>query len=308
MGIYRRSESRRRARAAASEVRQRRKSNSPAGAPKVLLTGDLGKLGGFIADATSAQFEIVGYDISSEFGEDIRDLPRLRQAMRGCDYVVHAAAIPHPRRAPMKDYVEVNVVGTLNILRAAIENRLRRMIYLSSTAYYGCDIRGRLEPMYFPIDEGHPIASVDGRSEGALEQYNQSKVMAEQLVAYYGTNRELETVVLRIAPANLKSDTYPQDFDWRGCTDYRRGSFFATAHPESVGEAVLLALQADGPLWYEAFNIVDRYTHETIDMHEFLAEEYPEVEVRREIGSQDAVWDTSKAQRLLGFVPREDRM
>lgn len=303
---YRRWSSDRITRANTAKLRLKRQSQSPADSPRVLVTGDLGKLGSIIADRLSSQFNVVGYDVRSGFGEDIANGSVLTNRMAGCKYVVHAAAIPHPHQGSMEDYFRVNVAGTLNVLRAATANQVSRVIYLSSTAYYGCDIKGRLLPLYFPIDESHPVASIHGLSDGQLDEYDQSKVMAEQLMAHHGTNRISEVVVLRLAPANLKSDTYPGDFDWRTCTDYRRGSYFATVHPESVGEAVLAALLAPGPFWYEAFNIVDKYAHETIDMRQFVAEEYPEVRIRRAMDNHDSVWDTGKAERILGFAPRED--
>ncbi len=130
--------------------------------------------------------------------------------------------------------------------------------------------------------------------------------MAEQLVAYYGTNQMLETVALRLAPANSKCESYESDFDWRKCDDYRRGCFFANAHPEAVAQAVKRALDAKGPFWYEPYNIVDRYTHESVDVQEFLSSEYPDVTVRTELTPHMALVDCSKAMRELGYKPCED--
>lgn len=273
---------------------------------QILLTGDLGKLGRFIANAVEHEYRIVGFDCKYSPREDLSRFELLEQKMLNCEQVVHAAAIPHPGHGDIKDYVTHNVVGTLNVLRAAHAAGVKRVIYLSSTAYYGCNIRGRLTPAYFPIDEQHPIASIKGRGTGGLDEYNQSKVMAEQLVAYYGTNQMLETVALRLAPANSKCESYESDFDWRKCDDYRRGCFFANAHPEAVAQAVKRALDAKGPFWYEPYNIVDRYTHESVDVQEFLSSEYPDVTVRTELTPHMALVDCSKAMRELGYKPCGD--
>lgn len=205
---------------------------------QILVTGDLGKLGRFIANTVKHEYRIVGFDCKYSPREDLSNFEFLEQKILNCEFVVHGAAIPHPGHGDIKDYVTHNVVGTLNVLRAAHATGVKRVIYLSSTAYYGCNIRGRLTPAYFPIDEQHPIASIKGRGTGGLDEYNQSKVMAEQLVAYYGTNEMLETVALRLAPANPKCESYESDFDWRKCNDYRRGCFFANVHPQAVGQAV----------------------------------------------------------------------
>jgi nucleoside-diphosphate-sugar epimerase len=272
----------------------------------VLLTGDLGKLGRYIARATEHDYGLVGFDYQYHPREDLANYDALKEKMANCQYVVHGAAIPHPNQGTIEDYVKVNVVGTLNVLKAAHETGVKRVIYLSSTAYYGCNIRGRLLPAYFPIDEQHPIAATSGRGEGGLDEYNQSKVMAEQLLAFFGTNRICETIALRLGPSNSKADSYDESFDWRTCDDYRRGCFFANCHPEGAAQAVRAALDSTREFWYEAFNIVDRYTHESVDVALFLKTEYPDVEVRAPITPHMGLVDVSKAVRELGYRPVED--
>jgi nucleoside-diphosphate-sugar epimerase len=279
-------------------------ANSPIA--KVFLTGDLGVLGSLVADRLKHDYEIIGYDLRGSSSENLSNFRALSLKMKGCEYVVHAAAIPHPNKGSIQDYVNVNVLGTLNVLKAAEANNVKRVIYISSTAYYGCDIQGKLLPAYFPIDESHPIASIQGYSVGGLDRYNQSKVMSEQLLAYYGTNKLFQVVILRLAPSNRKSNSYPSDFNWRECTDWRRGCFFTNCDPLSVVDAIDLAINYPGELWYEAFNIADKYVHESIDVREFLKEEYPTVEIRKELGPHSQLIDTTKAEQVLGFIPSRD--
>lgn len=284
------------------ELRQERLACAQNPKAKVFLTGDFGKLGSHMAKTLMHEYAIVGFDL--KHGEDLANYDQLRERMKGCTYVIHTAAIPHPGAA-IEAYFRVNVVGTLNVLRAAEANGVKRVVYTSSTGYYGCDIKGKLWPRYLPIDEQHPIASIEGQSEGVLDAYNQSKVMAEQLLAYYGTNRRFEVVVLRLAPANTKGQSYP-DFNWKACTDYRRGCFFTTCHPQSVANAAKLAIEAAGPFWYEAFNITDKYMHGSVNVREFLAQEYPEVELRVEVTDHMCLISCDKAIRVLGYRPNED--
>jgi len=182
---------------------------------------------------------------------------------------------------------------------------VKRFIYFSSVAYYGVNVKGRLRPAYFPIDEAHPIASAPARAEGALDAYNQSKVMAEQLLAWYGTNRIFEAISLRLAPANKKSDQYPADGSWRANPRYRRSCFWANLDPDTIGETVKLALEAPGEFWYEPFNICDKYTAECIDVKAFLAEEYPDVPVKRDLSDNSSLFTPANAERILGFKPSE---
>jgi len=75
-----------------------------------------------------------GRDIIRFFIGDVRDLPRLKQAMRGVDYVVHAAALKH---VPIAEYnpmecIKTNIHGAENVISAAIENEVEKVIALST--------------------------------------------------------------------------------------------------------------------------------------------------------------------------------
>jgi len=304
--IFRRQRKETRRRKQMRAIREERSNCKQRSEANVFLTGDMGKLGTYIANTLKYDYDIVGLDIQYSAKEDLANYEYVKEKMRGCEYVVHTAAIPHPGCGTIEDYVRVNVLGTLNILKAAEEDKAKRVIFLSSTGYYGCDIKGKLWPSYFPIDEKHPVASIEGQSEGALDAYNQSKVMAEQLCAYYGTNKRIEIVVLRLGPAASKAQDYPEGFSWRENNDWRRGTFFSNCHPQNVADTVKLAIEAKREFWYEAFNIVDKYTHESIDVREFLEREYPDVELRVEFTPHMGLIDVRKAERILGFKPCED--
>ena len=86
--------------------------------------------------------ELKQYEMQQEFNApcmryfigDVRDADRLKQAMRGIDYVVHAAALKH---VPAAEYnptecIRTNVVGAENIINSAIENGVQKVIALST--------------------------------------------------------------------------------------------------------------------------------------------------------------------------------
>jgi nucleoside-diphosphate-sugar epimerase len=280
---------------------------SPSGKVRVLVTGNAGKLGSLVTEyLKKAGYDVVGFDIKVNPSENLSNYELLRKRMAGCQFVVHSAAIPHPNHGTIEDYFEANVVGSLNVMRAAAVSGVKRFIYFSSVAYYGANIKGKLWPDYFPIDEAHPIASTPGRSEGMLDSYNQSKVMAEELLAWYGTNRIFEAISLRLAPANKKSDQYPADGSWQADPRYRRGGFWTNVDPDTVGEVVKFALEAPGEFWYEPFNICDKYAPECINVKAFLAEEYPDVPLKCDLSDNSCLITPAKAERVLGFKPCED--
>ena len=65
---------------------------------------------------------------------DVRDLDRLSRVLRGVDYVIHAAAlkqVPAAERNP-EEYIKTNVLGAMNVIHAALENKVRRVVALST--------------------------------------------------------------------------------------------------------------------------------------------------------------------------------
>lgn len=289
--------------------RRRRSRRNPTAAKRVFLTGDAGHLGSRVADHLSNDYQVVGYDAMVGIGNTLSNYGRLKRRMAGCQYVVHAAAIPHPKKGEITDYFRVNVEGSLNVMRAAAANGVKRFIFYSSVGYYGCNIDGRLIPAYFPLDEEHPVARMSGRSEGALDAYNQSKVMAEELLAWFGTNGHFEAIAFRLAPANSKASQYPADDDeWRTNPRYRRGSFWANCHPEAILQATKAALESPRQFGYESFVICDRYAPAAVAIKAFLRDEYPDVPVRCNLDQEKvpSLFSPEKAAEILDFQPCED--
>jgi nucleoside-diphosphate-sugar epimerase len=87
------------------------------------------------------------------FSGDIRDPNGVKEAMKGCDAVLHLAAliaIPYSYHSP-DTYVETNIKGTLNVLQAARELGVKRVIHTSTSEVYGT-------AQFVPITEEHPVA------------------------------------------------------------------------------------------------------------------------------------------------------
>lgn len=84
------------------------------------------------------------------------------------DKVVHFAAFSQVGESvvnPQKYYIN-NVCGTINLLRAMLENNVKKIVFSSTAATYG-------EPVYIPIDEKHP--------QNPINPYGQTKLMIEKL-------------------------------------------------------------------------------------------------------------------------------
>jgi NAD dependent epimerase/dehydratase len=121
------------------------------------------------------------------FAGDIRDPNGVRTAMKGCDIVLHLAAliaIPYSYHSP-DTYIETNIKGTLNILQAAREADVKRVIHTSTSEVYGT-------AQFVPITEEHPLV---GQSP-----YSASKIGADQLAISF--NRSFGTPVVILRPFN----------------------------------------------------------------------------------------------------------
>ncbi len=95
---------------------------------------------------------------------DIRDKKAVAKAMQGVDIAIHAAAaLPLWKK---EDIFQVNVLGTKNLLEAAIKNKIEHFVYISSTAVYGV-------PKKHPVVESDPLIGVG--------PYGESKIQAEKL-------------------------------------------------------------------------------------------------------------------------------
>lgn len=129
-------------------------------------------------------------DIRSQlevFSGDIRDPHGVKEAMKGCDVVYHLAsliAIPYSYHSP-DTYIDTNIKGTLNVVQAAKELNVEKVVHTSTSEVYGT-------AQYVPIDEGHPL---QGQSP-----YSASKIGADQIaLSFY---RSFETPVAVIRPFN----------------------------------------------------------------------------------------------------------
>lgn len=115
---------------------------------------------------------------------DIRDPHLTKNAMAGCEYVFNLAAlvaIPYSYLAP-SSYIDTNIRGTLNILQAALETGVKKVIQTSTSEVYG-------SAKFVPITEDHPLS--------AQSPYAASKIAADQLALSYHASFELPVVIVR---------------------------------------------------------------------------------------------------------------
>jgi NAD dependent epimerase/dehydratase len=118
------------------------------------------------------------------FAGDIRDSNGVKQAMKGCESVIHLAAliaIPYSYHSP-ETYIDTNIKGTLNVLQAARDLNISKVIQTSTSEVYGT-------AQFVPITENHPL---QGQSP-----YSASKIGADQLAFSFFASFELPVIIAR---------------------------------------------------------------------------------------------------------------
>src|SRR5258708_7724216 len=174
---------------------------------KVLITGGAGHIG----KATTERLVRQGWDvrvIGLESGAetpgvefvtcDILNYADVREQIRGCQAVIHLAAIRGPQLAAGHKVFEVNVAGTFNVFEAAAAEGIRRVVQASSINALGCTYNlGDFSPEYLPIDEKHPLFTTD--------PYSYSKEIIEDIGRYYWRREGISSVAMRF-PGVYTSD------------------------------------------------------------------------------------------------------
>jgi NAD dependent epimerase/dehydratase len=172
---------------------------------KVLITGADGFIGSHLAEKLLQEganvkafvyynsfnnwgwLDTFSKEILSEieiFSGDIRDPYGVKEAMKGCDVVFHLAAliaIPYSYHSP-DSYVDTNIKGTLNIVQAAKELNIEKILVTSTSEVYGT-------ALYVPIDEKHPK---QGQSP-----YSATKIGADHLADSFYRSFNLPVTIVR---------------------------------------------------------------------------------------------------------------
>lgn len=210
---------------------------------KILLTGHKGYLGGEFLKRYGSEYEIVGYDIAE--GDDLLEYENLLQKSKGCEQMVHLAAIPAPKEGKsFENYFDTNCRGTFNIAKAAVDNGVKRIVYGSSTTMYGIE---KGIPFHIPILENQPLVSqyIDADTLSCRDvdlAYHSSKAIAEQILAWHGLMKKVQVVSLRFGPINKV--------------------FLGTSVSiNNATQAIKLAIDSTKELWFEPFSIVDEIDH-----------------------------------------------
>ncbi|MCY4438981.1 MAG: NAD(P)-dependent oxidoreductase, partial [Deltaproteobacteria bacterium] len=172
--------------------------------PGVVVTGGSGRLGQHaIGHLLEHGYEALSLDVvppprklCDSWLCDLRRSGDLYEAFKGADAVIHLGAYQAPNLAPDCETFGNNVTATYNVLKAAVDLGVPRVVCASSIAAYGFLYAPRIwAPDYLPLDEAHPCRPQD--------PYALSKVFGEQIADSCTRYSEITVVSLRFSGVNF---------------------------------------------------------------------------------------------------------
>jgi len=295
---------------------------------RVLVTGSDGFIGSHLTEAlVRAGHDVRAFTLYNSFGTrgwldrcasdvrgkfeviagDVRDPFGVKESMQGCDAVMHLAAligIPYSYQSP-SSYVETNVSGTLNIVQAARDLGLQRVIHTSTSEVYG-------SAQFVPITEEHPL---QGQSP-----YSASKIGADHIALSYFLSFGTPVTVVRpfntYGPRQSARAVIPTIISQIaiGNRSVKIGALGPTRDFNFVGDTVagfMAALNSDS-VNGETINIGSNYEISIRDTAKLIAElmnaEVAWVEdeqrLRPKNSEVERLWaENSKALQLMGWRP-----
>jgi dTDP-glucose 4,6-dehydratase len=241
------------------------------------------------------------------FAGDVRDPHGVRQAMQGCDTVLHLAAliaIPYSYHSP-DTYVDTNVKGTLNVLQAARQLDVQRVVHTSTSEVYGT-------ARFVPITEEHPL---QGQSP-----YSATKIAADQLAYSFYASFGLPVVIARpfntYGPRQSARAVIPTIVTQiaSGRRAIKLGAVSPTRDFNYIQDTVaaFIAILDSDQGQGEVFNFGSNYEISIGDTLELIADimgtrielETDAERLRPQRSEVERLWaDNSKARRLLGWEP-----
>ncbi len=280
---------------------------------KVLVTGSTGGIGAWVvkrlleAGHTLRAMDITAQPPNGDYEYipgDVRDIATVRRAAQGMEAVVHLAAIAYDMERQDALILETNILGTANVLLAAQEAGMQRVVNFSSI-----NAIGQAEPahpaLYLPLDDETPHYNV--------RNYSLSKHIGEAMCAAFAARGTFSAVSLRPTQVTYPGpsrfpwwDNIPEEF----LMESHIGDFFSYIDVRDVAEAAALSLTAEIS-GHQAFLLaMDEVrtrtpTAEIVEKH-YAHLPWPKIAKEEYLrkGEFIGLLDCSAAKRVLGWQPK----
>ncbi|WP_027937098.1 NAD-dependent 4,6-dehydratase LegB [Anaeroarcus burkinensis] len=241
------------------------------------------------------------------FAGDVRDPHGVKNAMKNCDIVLHLAAliaIPYSYHSP-DTYIDTNVKGTLNVVQAARELGIEKVVHTSTSEVYGT-------ARFVPITEEHPLqgqspysASKIGADQIAMSFYNSFNTPVSIIRPFntYGPRQSaravIPTIIAQLASGKrrIKLGSISPTRDFNYVKDTVNGFLKIAESRKSVGEVINIGSNYEISIGDTARCIAEvmGVKVDIVTDEQRLRPEKSEVERLRA--------ENKKAKELLGWVP-----
>jgi nucleoside-diphosphate-sugar epimerase len=275
---------------------------------QVVLTGGTGKLGrACLTELLEHGYSVTNVDLVrpaddpcpfvradlTDMGQTMEVLRQVDDRHRSVDAVVHLGAIPAPGWAPGAELFRNNTISTYNVFASARHLGIRNIVSASSETVLGLPFD--VPPPYLPVDEEYPP-----RPETA---YALSKTMGEEMARQFCRwEPDMKIVSLRFSNV-MRPEEYAGFPGFDDDPPRRKWNLWSYIDARDAAQAVRKALEA--PLTgAEVFIIASPDTVMSRPVTELAAEFFPGVPWRRDVGPHEALLDSEKARRVLGYDPR----
>ena len=271
---------------------------------KVVVTGGSGRLGQFvIRELLARRYQVLSLDrvaprekLCMSWLVDLRHPGDLFEALRGAFGIIHLGAYQAPNLAPDAETLSNNVSATYNVLRAAADMGVKRVVMASSTAAFGFIYATKLwAPEYLPLDEHHPSTPQDS--------YGLSKVLGERIAdSIVSLYPEMTLSSLRFPGVNFDLSYESFRERWRN-PQSRTSGFWTYIDARDAAVTCRLALEAKfhGHEVFIASAPLNCMIQPTLQLvKQFLPKG---VKIRKVSGTHWSCVDSSKARRVLGLKP-----
>ena len=282
-------------------------------ATRICITGTLGRAGrAVVRDLAEHGYDVAATDVAAapqgarqdelagELGvpvlrADLTDYGQAVEALQGCEAVVHLANIPAPEICTPVVTFNANMAMNFNVFMAAAQVGLTRVVWASSETTLGLPFD--TPPGYAPVDEDHyPVPT---------STYALSKVASETAAAHIAGWSGIPFIALRFS--NILGPADYQEFpaNWADPLK-RKWNLWGYIDVRDAAAACRLALEApaESVAGSPAFIIAAADTVMNRPSAELLAEVFPGVPLRREVGESETLLAIDRARQVLGFEPQ----
>lgn len=269
---------------------------------KLLITGGAGLVGKHIVQDLASKYEVWVADrvqpaLSERFYEiDVTNPVTLERMQEKFDVIIHLAGVPHPLNEPAEKVFSVNAIGTYNIMQFAADHDVHKVVIASSDSTLGFAFSIRpLVPLYFPIDEQHPLEPQDA--------YGLSKLCSEEILKSFSRAYGIHTIALRFPWIWVPEETERARYktlisEYRNC--YK--NLWAWVSVNDVSQAFARAIEHQGE-GFQRFFITADENWTGISSRELIKEFYKGTQVVHSMEGAKSLISSDLAKVVLKYRP-----